>query len=296
MNEVAKNILIKAGILPGDKSNLKIGILATGGTQTGTFSAGVLYHMRDMGLCEVFDVAVGISASAPNMTHFLAKNEGAIAVYWEDNVDGLINLWHFWKAVDLKYLESSFRKRTPKDVVARMKNNPTEFYVGVTKINGEGKFLNVKESEDITDPILASCNLPILGGVPREIKGEPYMDGGISLPLPAQEMSEKFSLTDLLVIINSTPDVFVEGHSLAEDIEAVYDLEKFPKSFSEAFFNQKNVAATSLNLVNVGVLPNGCRVTVISPSYNISKICRDVKALKEFSEEGKKVAKEFFGR
>ncbi|HEV7424134.1 MAG TPA: patatin-like phospholipase family protein [Candidatus Paceibacterota bacterium] len=294
MNEVAKNILIRAGIIDGDKNTLRVGILAAGGTQTGAFSGGVLYHMIDLGLSDKLDVAVGISASAPNITHFLAKNKTAISVYWEDNIKGLIHPWHFWKAVDLDYLDSSFRKRTPSNIVSVMRNNPTEFYVGVTKVNGKGELINVKEAKDIVDPIMASCSLPILGGKPRNINGELYLDGGISLPLPVKEIAKKFSLTDLLVIINSTPEIFTEEHSLAEKIEAEYDLKNFGEDFAKAFSGQKKVAEESLALTSTGVLPNGCRVAVISPTYNISKICTDVKTLKEFSEEGKRIAKSFF--
>lgn len=292
MNAVAKNILIKAGLIEGNKEGLMVGVLSAGGAQMGAFSAGVLEYMIDLGLYDKMDVAVGISASAPNIAHFLTKNKSAVATYWEDNINGLINLWRFWRVIDISYLENALRHSKPLDVMS-IKNNPTKFYVAVTNLNGQGELINVKNSIDIIEPIIASCSIPLFWNKPKKINNKLYFDGEIGMPLPVQEVSEKFNLSDLLVIVNAK-EVFSEDHSFIEKIFLYLQLKDFSKRFIREFLNQKAVGQKSFDLARAGVLPNGCRVSIIYPTYDISRVCTNVKTLKNFTEEGKKRAREFF--
>lgn len=293
-NTVAKNFLIKSGIVKGDTSKLKVGMICTGGAQAGVFSAGLLCHMIDLGMNDKLDVVVGISASAPNLAHFLTKDgRSAIANYWEENLDGFIKPWRLWKIVDLDKLEHSMHYGRVLDIEA-VKDNPTKFYVAVTDMNGNGELIDVKESTDIIDPILATCSLPVFWNKPREVNGKLYVDGSISLPLPVEEIATRFSLTDLLVVTNSTPEVFSEEYSFFQKIFAHFMLRKFSNSLKKTCFNAPSVSSESLENANSGILSNGCRIAIISPSYNIRKDCSDVNVLKKFGEEGKRKAQDFF--
>jgi predicted patatin/cPLA2 family phospholipase len=292
---VAGNILVKARQEPHDGDKLKTGILCTGGSQTGAFSAGVLFHLHEMGLSNKFDVAVGISASAPNIANFLTpRGKLAISTYWEDNLDGLINPWRFWKIVDIARVEYSMRYRKVLDV-EELRSNPTQFYVAVTDTEGRGELVDVKASPDMIDPIIATCSLPLYWNRPRRVNGKLYLDGAVSLPLPAEEVADRFSLTDLLIILNHTNENLPEELPYFEKIVASCTLGKFySRSFKQAYLRQDKVYNRCLERVNSGILSSGCRVAVIAPSFNISKVCTDAEALKEFAEEGKRQAREFF--
>lgn len=290
---VLENILARVELKTDRTDKLKVGILCAGGGQAGVFSAGVLYHMIDLGLSDSFDVAVGISAGAPNLANFLLKEKSAITIYWEENLESFINPWRFWKVVDLDRFEYLLRRKRKLDVQG-IKNSPTSFYAGVTDLDGNGRFLDMKKSSDPIGLILATCSLPIAWNKTRAIDGNLYLDGMISLPLPVEKIAEQFSLTDLLVILNYTEKKFSREYSFWQKMLAHLRLSKFPSAFERAYLNKSNVSRQSLSAAKAGTLLNGCRISVISPPYDIREGCTDKKILQAFAEEGRKQARIFF--
>lgn len=297
---VAENILARVASVSGAGRDSRIGVFCAGGAQTGAFGAGVLHQMHDMGLFDKFDYVIGGSASAPNIGFFLSgKGPAGISYYWEENCDGFINPWRFWKIVDLSRLEKSMRDGKPLDVQAVIAN-PTRFFVTLTDLDGKGRLFDAKSSPDIIIPIVASCGLPIFWNRPRAVVGEAYLDGAVALPLPVSSIARQFQLADLLVVINQPNVPESVERSAFEKIAARCLLRPFSRGLEQAYLNRKREYNAGLAEANSGLVDNGttngCRVALLAPSYRIPKHCTNPAVLKDFAEEGRKAALNFFSQ
>jgi predicted patatin/cPLA2 family phospholipase len=297
-SEIAKNILVRAGMALGDKHNLRTGIFCAGGAQTGAFSAGILHWMHDIGLHDKFDFVVASSASAPNCGWFLSGNGPAgISYYWEENCRNFINPFRFWKIVDLGKLEHALRYTKPLDIKS-VRSNPTNFFVTLTDLEGKGRLFDVKSWPDMIAPIVASCGLPIFWNRPRMIGSQGYLDGSMALPLPVSRIVQEFQLTDLLVVVNQLNMPQVEECSMFEKVAARCLLRHYSGSLERVYLDRKRRYNEGLAEANSVLVENGtsdpCRVTVLAPSYNIPKHCTDIDILKSFHGEGRNVASNFF--
>ncbi len=298
--QVARNILIRAGKLSGDSFGLRTGLLGAGGAQAGIFSAGGLHQMHDMGLYDKLDYVVAVSANAPNCAFYLSgSGPVGFPIYWDDNCKrfGFINPFRIWKMVDVSNVEETMRTRKVLDVRG-IKNNPTRFFVTLTNITGQGELFDVKSSSDVIVPVMASCELPIYSNRARLIKGKRYLDGAISLPLPVSLIAKQFHLTDLLVIINQPNEPEIEERPIFEKIAARCLLRPYSRGLEKAFLERKIKFNLGLQEANVGIVDNGtsdgCRVAVVSPNHTISGYCTKPEVLKAFALEGRKEMEQFF--
>ncbi len=135
---------------------------------------------------------------------------------------------------------------------------------------------------------------------PRALNGKAYLDGSIALPLPITQIAKQFQLTDLLVVINQ-PDVpDVEERGMFEKIAARFLLKPYSKGLEQSYLNQKRKYNIGLVEANSGVVDNGtkngCRVALLSPSYDMPKDCTNPITLKLFFKEGQMAAQGFFSK
>ncbi len=287
--DVGRNILVKARFIPGDAGSLRTGILAAPGAQSAVGSSGGLRALHDWGLFDKFSAACGSSAGGPNIA-FLLSGEGpyGIKFYWMENRKGFINPWRFWKIVDISHLEHGLRHRRVLDVHA-VRNNPTEFAVTLTGLDGVGMLYDAKEHDDLIVPIVATCCLPIVWHRPRDVDGEMFLDGAIAMPLPVVEFATKYQLTDLLVMLSQPARLECPNVSLIERVASSM-LVPYSRKLQRAFLERQERYNASLAVALSGWVdngtPQGCRVAVVAPSYAIKPHCTDPGVLQEFAQEG----------
>lgn len=291
---VAKNFLVRAGLRSGISKELRTGIICGPGGQSGAFSAGCMVGLEECGLVTGVDIEVGISAGAPNLAY---KQSGqavlGATIYHEDNLNGFINRSRFWKVVDINQLEQTMRFVKRLDIES-FKLNPAQLYVALTDLNGQGRLVGIKSLEDPLRAIMGSCTLPILNNRPRLIGGVRVMDGGIAKPLPVIEVSEKFQLTDLLVIINQQNKERSESPWWLERLAAKLALSHFSPELERSFLDRESLFNCGLRAANSGVLPNGCRVALIAPKRRTKLDCMNKNELRILIEEGRKAIMGFF--
>jgi predicted patatin/cPLA2 family phospholipase len=293
MNIVARNIVTRARKLPGSR-DLRTGILDAGGAQSGVFSGGCMIGLEELGLTSGIDVEVGISAGACCLAYKQAHQAVlGTSIFFEENLNGFINPWRFWKMADLGYVERTMRHAKVLDTEA-IRGNSSKLFVALTNTRGCGKLVDVKLAADMIVPIIASCGMPILFNRPRSFDGDAYLDGGTAMSLPVAYVAERFELTDLLVVINEPDEKLDEERPLFEKIAARYCLRRFSPELEEAFLRRKHFFNIGLAEANSGVLKNSCRVALISSSHRIPKACQDVSVLKAFAKEGRIKTREFF--
>ena len=291
---VAENFLIRAGLSSNKNKELRTGIICGPGGQSGAFSAGCMVGLEEFGLTTGIDVEVGISAGAPNLT-FKQSGQAALGttIYHENNLEGFIKHSRFWKIVDIDHLEKTMHLNKILNVES-VRRNPTKLFIALTGLNGQGWLEDAKKSDDILQVIMGSCTLPILNNRPRLVGGVRVMDGGIAKPLPVIEVSEKFQLTDLLVIINQPNEARLEQPSIMEKIAAKIMLCHFSAELEEAFLNRERLFNCGLKNANSGILPNGCRVSIIAPRFKTRLDCMNKNKLLALIEEGRKAIQTFF--
>lgn len=115
---VIENILHKRHLLEiadNFHKEIKTCLIITGGGQAGAFSGGVVLGLEKLGLSDVFDFVIGVSAGAAAGMYLLSHQaELGTSIYYEDNVKNkFINFLRLRKIMDIDSLEVVFKKVKP---------------------------------------------------------------------------------------------------------------------------------------------------------------------------------------
>src|SRR5258708_28062424 len=87
--------------------NTRLALVAGGGGVRGAFGAGVMIGLQRLGLDQVFDINVGVSAGAANIAYLLGgQTESRTPIYHQEmSRRQFINPFRFWRIADLDYVE-----------------------------------------------------------------------------------------------------------------------------------------------------------------------------------------------
>jgi len=278
-----------------EHEKIKTALIVAGGVMKGVFSGGCLVGLEKLGFSSVFDVVVGISAGAANLAYFLS-GQGAegISIYYRDMNDlRFFDPLRFlkFKVMDIGYVEDTLRYGRRKLNVEAVRNSRSQFYVGVTRSSdGQGQLKNVKEAKDMIMAIKASMTPPVLAfyHTPVVLDGERFVDGGMSIPLPIEEIIKLFHPTDLLVIINRPCNFREKSPSVIEKLLFSLMRPIIPRSSlgkSRAEYNRSLDLA--MESINIGV---------ISPEEdNIGMFERSATKLERCARSGDEMIKQLFG-
>lgn len=188
---------------------MKTAVLDAGGGLRGIYGAGVLDYCLDHGI--YFDLALGVSAGAANLSSYTARQKGRNFSFYKDycmrpEYMSLHNKVQTGNYVNLDYIYqelSNKGKENPLDFPA-LKKSSTDFYAVCTNaLTGQPVYFSRKDmGQDHYEPISASCSIPVINK-PYYVKNIPFFDGAISDPIP---MDKAFSLgADKVVIILTKP-------------------------------------------------------------------------------------------
>ena len=184
---------------------MKTGIVVEGGGMRGIYSAGVLDRFLELGIH--FDYGAGASAGGANLVtfqaHQLKRNYRFYHDYSQDPAFlSLRSYLKYRQYFGLDYIYDDLATTHGKDPIdfPRMMQDPAELEVVATRCdNGEAVYFSKSQmSLNHYDVIKASCAIPIACR-PVFIDGVPYVDGGVSDPLPIARALSKGC--DFLVIV-----------------------------------------------------------------------------------------------
>lgn len=175
----------------------RIGLCLSGGGARGAFHIGVIKALDEAGISPV--ILSGTSAGALSGCLYC---EGIPA-------DELLKIstrakwYHFigphlpnTGLVDIKFLQQIIRENIPHNSFEKLK---IPFIATATNLES-GKLEYFREG-NLTEPILASCAVPIVFK-PVLIHGKKYLDGGILMNLPAQILKDE---CDYIIASNLIP-------------------------------------------------------------------------------------------
>ncbi len=202
---VIDNLKRKRDRLPGHEDIRPLLLILPGGMR-GAAGAGAILALHQAGLSDVFETVVGISTGAPTAAYFLSGYTQALqgaSLYYQDlATTEFINLRRVKNIMRLELLlEVMASGQKAIDQVA-IQSAPADFYMGMTTVRGEQKFINAKTARpSLLSAIHASMAMPGTGGQPVIVNGEAYVDGGL-YPFPLHSIIRQFAPTDVLVIPN----------------------------------------------------------------------------------------------
>ncbi len=169
---------------------MKTAIVCEGGGMRGIYTSGVLQAFLDADF--EADALYGVSAGATNGLNYVSRQDERGLRTNVDYVDDsrYLSFSNYLKNGSAFGMEFIFEEITdtldPFDFEA-FHASGCEFYAGVTDMyTGHSVFFGKEVFKESLDIIKASCALPILSNT-IYFKDRPYMDGGISNPIPVNE-------------------------------------------------------------------------------------------------------------
>lgn len=270
---VIERLLEKRDLSSQEGEKIKTLLLVLGGGMKGSYSAGQMIGLNKMGLGNVFDSVVGISAGAGMSAYFSAGEEqtltGASLFYEECSKKEFIDFERIHRIMDVDVVANAMRSGKKSLDQEAILNSPRDFFVVVTNINTlQPELINVKTAvPDMISAVNASMAIPLVYRKEIELNGGQYIDGGLD-PLPIEKIIEKFHPTDILILPNmpfERMDSFETnfGEFLVSDlmqgVSKVIPGESFEKT-TEKIFQMNQKMRKSLEFiqgqqkVNIGVL------------------------------------------
>jgi predicted patatin/cPLA2 family phospholipase len=272
---------------------IRLALVGCGGNLAGSFGGGVMVGFERLGLANVFDYVIGVSAGSANLAYLLSQQAVlGSSIYYQDLIDRrFINPWRLRKLVDIDYLEDIIRNKKPLNTDA-IRQSRSEFFVTATTINGECQLLDAKAC-DIVSALKASMAIPMLYNRPVELGGCHYLDGAASSCLPIRETLGRFDPTDVLVILNRPIHDELVGVRIIERLLAMIYLRRFSDKLRRGFLERHLTMTAALDFIKSGC---GVNIAIISPDYPISNHDQNPQTLRQFVFHGATKVWQMFGQ
>ena len=167
---------------------MKTGLVLEGGGMRGLYTLGVLDALAEYNIS--FDYVIGVSAGACHGSSFVSRQQERAYRIFNDYLKDkrYISIQNFIKTKSMFGMDFVFHeipdKLDPFDFTT-FANSPTEFVTGVTDmVTGQPVYFGKQEnSYDMCTVIAASSSIPMFSP-PVEYRGNYYLDGGTSDPIP----------------------------------------------------------------------------------------------------------------
>lgn len=267
---------------------MKTGIIDVGGGFRDIYGAGVLDACMERGIR--FQYCLGISAGSANLISYLsAQPKRSYAFYMEyvfrREYASLGNWLKTRNYIDLDYSYSTLSDSGGENPIHydALRRNDAEFCVGACNaMTGESVYFDKSDlAQDHYDILKASCALPLFCR-PYRIDGVPYLDGGISDPVPLEKAFDDGC--DRVVLILTRP---VDQLRKAAKDRVVADL--LSRSYPKAGERMRNrYQAYNDGVALAQKLQAQGRVLIVAPDdiSGLSTLTRDRKKLQALYEKG----------
>lgn len=212
MEVIADRIIALHNNEPYD-DGAKLCLAVEGGAMRGVISIGMLIALYDLGLIDIFDEYVGVSAGSLNLAYTLT-GQGALglSVYFEDMTDkDIVSLLRFRSKehpiMDMRKLYDHTTKNKRLDIEKLNAKYESSFKVSVTNVTkNTGELISLKDAGyQFEEFLMSGAILPFIAGEPWIISGNKYYDGGMHYIDPLQAAYEIGS-THTVVLYTHTQD------------------------------------------------------------------------------------------
>jgi predicted patatin/cPLA2 family phospholipase len=256
-----------------DRSNggVKLGLVVEGGGMRGVYSGGVLVAMEALGLTGVFDEVYGESAGATNSCYFLAgQAKFGSAIYLDDLTSSkFFNPCRIGKIIDIDYAIDVVVKCIKPLDVDRVLASGSGLHIAVTSaLNGDARLVDAKrDGVPLLTLLKASTAIAPLYNRPVLIDGTPYVDGGITNPIPVQSAIDG-GCTHILVLLTRPPEFLSPGYSGFEQFCMSPLFRSWSPAFVRVFYEEQYRRYNSTRKLAFGRRParDGVTIAVIGPS------------------------------
>lgn len=266
----------------------KIGVVDVGGGYRGVYACGVLDWCIDRSVR--FDVGVGVSAGSANIASYSAGQKGRNRRFYtiyglRSEYAGMRNFLFKRNYIDLDYIYSVITNsggEDPLDFGAMMANPIKYALVATVAATGQAKYFFKEDmSQDSYGAIKASCAIPFICQ-PYVINGVEYFDGALSDTIPVDKAFELGADRVVLLLTKPEEDITPSGW---DKFISFMIRKKYPRcaqrmlEWAERYSN---------GIERAKKLEAEGKLLIVAPksTFGVSTVCRDVKAMTEFYEEG----------
>ncbi len=170
-----------------------IGVVDVGGGERGAYGAGVFDWCMENGVN--FDVCVGVSAGAANLSSYIAGQLGRNFAFYDEysfrpeymGPELAVRTHEF---VDLDYIYGGLSNSDgefPLDYPAMVESGKQFIIVATDAQSGLPVYFTLDDmAQDDYAPVKASSALPVVNK-PYPVHGRPCFDGGLSDPIPIEQ-------------------------------------------------------------------------------------------------------------
>lgn len=175
-----------------------LGLAVEGGGMRGIISAGMILALKDLGMLDIFDHYVGVSAGSLNLSYILAGQSGLLtSMYFEDMQDkknlSLLPTHRGDRTIlDIRRMHQQALELKPLNTYALEKDYLQSLHLTVSNLTETcGKILTIQEAgSDYFTLLFAGSTIPFIAGDAWNINGNEYLDGGIFYIDPTQAAQE----------------------------------------------------------------------------------------------------------
>lgn len=269
---------------------MKTGLLLEGGAMRGLYTAGVLDVFMENNI--KIDGIIGVSAGALFGMNYKSKQHGRVLRYNKNYAKSKEYMgFHSWITTgNVMNKEFCFNKLVneldPVDFDT-YKNSDEEFYATITNIEtGKPEYIKLDDFKDENqiEYLRASGSMPFLS-TPVCVKGNSYLDGGISDSIPIDKiMSMGY---DRVIVVLTRPEDYRKKKS--NELMPKLFYRKYPNLIS-TINNRYKVYNEELEKVNE--LEREKKIFVLRPSrlVDIKRIERDLDKIQEMYDLGREDA------
>ncbi|MBE6782904.1 MAG: patatin family protein [Ruminococcaceae bacterium] len=276
-------------------------IIDAGGGLRNIYTAGVFDRCLDDNV--YFDLCIGVSAGAANISTFLAGQRDRTYRFFHDYSQRkeYMSFGNFIKKgsyLDLDYIYSTLTNSDGEDPLdyPEIEKYKGQFLIVATEAKtGKAHYFTKEDlSQDNYRVINASCAIPVVCK-PVSINGTEYMDGGVAVPVPLEKALEMGA--DKIVFALSKPKDFRRDNSRNEFLVKLIR-RKYPetaKVLLESNAEYDRLLDKAIELEKEG------RVLIVSPddTCGVDTLTKDKEKLHALYEKGYRDAekiKEFLCR
>jgi predicted patatin/cPLA2 family phospholipase len=229
MHPVIEHILARQGKRVPVNDGRKIALVLYGGGMSGVAGAGAMIALQDLGLTHTFDAIYTYSAGFANASYLLGDaTRLGTSIYYEDLIGRrFINLWRFWRIMNVQYLVHVMEKIKPLPVTKIIESS-TELFIRLWNVNtGRTEYVEAHDfsPEQYLRLMAAATSLRHVGIGPTKLGSNNYEDYPFSKDVPEHLYYVlDTDATDIFVIYNR-PNQRVNSIKMSERLyEIIPDL------------------------------------------------------------------------
>ena len=234
----------------------------------GVYSGGVLVALDELGLNSVFDEVYAESAGAINACYFLSGQASmGIRIYTEDlQTLRFLNPLRARSIINIDYVTDVVLAHVkPLDMNAVLASKSNLFVAITNALDGSPRLVDVKhENLPLSTLLKATTAIVPLYNRAVILDGIPYVDGGISNPIPICSALDA-GCTHILVLLTRPPDFQMLPSSGLQQFALSLMLRGWRQEFVKKYYTERLQRYKLARDLALGRTPCQASIAVIGP-------------------------------